>query len=92
MITLDQKVTVHPQVVDTQISDEEVALLQLESKNYFSLNVTGVRIWQTLKKGGGLRDACLRLQSEFDVDAAQAERSVIELIEQLLDHGLVELN
>ena len=92
MITLKQKVRVHPDVVDTRISDDEMALLQLQSKNYFSLNLTGVRIWESLKEELSLRDTSQRLRDEFDVDAEQAESSVIELVDELLHHGLVELD
>ncbi|MDH3380116.1 MAG: PqqD family protein [Gammaproteobacteria bacterium] len=92
MITLDQKVRVHPDVVDTRISDDEIALLQLESKNYFSLNTTAVRIWESLKEGMSLRDACRRLQDEFDVATEQAESSVIELVDELARQGLVEVD
>jgi len=92
MITLEQEVRLHPDVVDTRISDDEIALLQLESKNYFSLNLTGARIWEFLKEGLSLREACQRLQDEFDVEAEQAESSVVELVEELLRQGLVQVD
>ena len=51
MITLEQRVSPHPEVVDTELDRGEVVLLHLESTTYYSLNPTGGRIWQGLKRG-----------------------------------------
>jgi len=90
MTTLDDKVRPHAQVVDTQLDDGEVVLLHLESKAYFSLNLTGERIWQGVKQGLGLREISQRLQAEFDVDQARADSSVVELINELAEQKLVQ--
>lgn len=79
-----------PDVVDTQIDDGETALLHLGTKTYFSLNVTGARIWHHLKQGLSLDDVSRQLQQEFDVDAERAERSVQRLVDELVQHGLVQ--
>jgi Coenzyme PQQ synthesis protein D (PqqD) len=47
---LHQRVHRHPEVVDTELEAEETVLLHLESETYFSLNLTGTRIWQGLKQ------------------------------------------
>ena len=91
MTTLDDKVRPHAQVVDTQLDDGEVVLLHLESKTYFSLNLTGERIWHGVKQGLGLREISQRLQAEFDVDQARAESSVVELINELAEQKLVQI-
>ena len=90
MTTLDDKVRPHAQVVDTQLDDGEVVLLHLESKAYFSLNLTGERIWQGVKQGLSLREISQRLQAEFDVDQARADSSVVELINELAEQKLVQ--
>jgi hypothetical protein len=91
MKTLDDKVRPHGQVVDTKLDDGEVVLLHLDSKTYFSLNVTGERIWQGLKQGLSLREISQRLQAEFDVDAEKADTSVLELINDLSEQKLVQI-
>jgi hypothetical protein len=48
MVAWEQLVRPHPQVVDTALESGETVLLQLESKIYYSLNVTGTHIWQGL--------------------------------------------
>ena len=89
MLTFDQRVQPHPNVVDTDVGDGEIALLHLDNKQYFSLNATGGRIWQGLKEAMTLTQISERLQSEFKVDAAKADQSVLRLITELLDHKLV---
>lgn len=88
MRTLDDTVRPHSQVVDTKLDDGEVVLLHLESKTYYSLNMTGERIWQGRKDGLSLRDISRRLQDEFDVDAIEADRSVLDLVNELCDQKL----
>src|SRR5215831_20164416 len=85
MRTLDETVRPHSQVVDTKLDDGEVVLLHLESKIYYSLNPTGERIWRGLKDGLSLRDISRRLQEEFDVDVDTADRSVLDLVNELCD-------
>jgi len=91
MLTLDQKVQPHPDVVDTELDSEEVVLLHLESKRYYSLNSTGVRIWQALKQRLSLKEISRRLGEEFDVDGERADRSVLELINDLSQQKLVQI-
>jgi hypothetical protein len=88
MPTLDDRVRPHSQVVDTKLDEGEVVLLHLQSKTYYSLNPTGERIWQGLKEGLSLREISRRLQEEFDVDEDRADRSVLDLINELCEQNL----
>lgn len=88
MRTLDETVRPHPEVVDTKLDDGEIVLLHLESKTYYSLNSTGERIWQGLKEGLSLREVSQRLQEEFDVDGNEADRSVLDLVNELCEQKL----
>lgn len=91
MLTLEQRLRPHPDVVDTEIGPGEIALLHLGNKHYFSLNATGSRIWQGVKEGLALSDISRRLQSDFKVDAERADRSVLRLVTELLDQHLVTM-
>jgi hypothetical protein len=90
MLTLDQKFRSHPEVVDTELDGGEMVLLHLESKTYYSLNLTGMRIWQGLKEGRTLQKISHRLQEEFDIEAERADRSVLALVNELLQKKLVQ--
>ncbi len=91
MFSLNSTVQPHPEVVDTDLDGTEVVLLHLESKTYYSLNVTGRRIWKGLKEGQSLQSISQHLSKEFDVDADRAEQSVLSLIQELATHQLVHL-
>ncbi len=92
MLSLNERFSPSQEVVDTRIDDSELALLDLDGKTYFSLNSTGACIWQGLKDGLKLSEISERLQREFDVDVTRAERSVVDLVQQLIDQKLVERN
>jgi len=77
--------------VDTDLDGTEVVLLHLESKTYYSLNVTGRRIWKGLKEGQSLQAISQRLCREFDIEADRADQSVLSLIQELATYHLVQL-
>jgi hypothetical protein len=91
MVALEQRVCPHPQVVDTELDEGEVVLLHLESKIYYSLNLTGQRIWRGLKDRLTLKDISSRLQEEFNVNAERADRSVLDLVNELCQQKLAQL-
>ena len=90
MVTWDHQVRPHPEVVDTVLDTGDTVLLQLESKTYYSLNVTGTQIWQGLKQGLPLPEISRQLQARFAVEPERADRSVLALVEDLLQHQLVQ--
>lgn len=89
---LDDKISICSDVVDTTLNEGEVVLLHLESKMYYSLNPSGERIWRGLKEGLSLREISRRLQDEFDVAEPEAERSVLDLVNELCDQKLALRN
>jgi hypothetical protein len=90
LITLDQRMRPHPDVVDTDLDGGETALLHLETRTYFSLNATGSRIWQGLKEGLTLAEVSRRLQKEFLIDAEGADASVLRVAAELAEAKLVQ--
>ena len=90
MITLAHTFCPHSQVVDTELEGQEVVLLHMESMQYYSLNLTGTRIWRGLKQGVDLGEISRRLQAEFAVEAEQSERSVLALVEGLCQQQLLQ--
>ncbi len=49
-----------------------------------------MRIWQGLKQGLSLGEISRLLQDEFRVDAAAADRSVLDLVGKLAEQNLVQ--
>jgi hypothetical protein len=90
MLTLDQQVSPHPAVVDTALDTGETVLLQLEVKTYYSLNATGMRIWQGIKQGLTLQAISQQLQATYAVELTHADRNVLMVVEGLLQQLLVQ--
>lgn len=90
MFTLKQKVKPHPEVVDTELDDQETVLLHLESKTYYSLNPTGSYIWKQLKNAPPLEQISERLQQDFKLDPQRAATSLLKLIDELARQQLVQ--
>ncbi len=84
MINIDQKVKPDPDVVITELENKEAVLLHLGTKNYFTLNETGLRIWQMLSSGLSSGEVSERLRDEFDVTTEKARESVMNLITEKL--------
>jgi len=90
MLSLDQRLRPHPDAVDTELDSDEVVLLQLDRKVYYTLNLTGMRIWQGLKRRVSLREISRCLQQEFDVEQQKADASVLRIAGELHRERLVE--
>jgi hypothetical protein len=70
---------------------DEVAVLNLATGAYYTLDEVGAAIWARLAgpiSVSALRDALLGI---YDVDAGQCERDLVALLEQLHAAGLVEI-
>ena len=88
---LNQAVKPHPEVVCTDVGGNEAVLLHLDTKKYYSLNNTGLRIWQMLSDGQTPADVIVRLQAEFDVTPEKARESVINLMNELISEKLIQI-
>ena len=76
-------------VIDTYV------IMGIGSDNYvpnriMSLNETGVVLWELLEKGADKKDLVDRLLSEYEVDAATADKDVDEFISHLREKDLIE--
>jgi hypothetical protein len=89
MLTLDSILRIPDSILFTPV-DEEAVLLNTCTNRYFSLDDVGARVWSLLGEGKILREIHQTLLEEFDVEAAQLERDLLELATQLLENGLVE--
>jgi Coenzyme PQQ synthesis protein D (PqqD) len=90
MLTLDQRVSPHPAVVDTALDTGETVLLHLEGHTYYSLNATGTHIWRGIKQGLTLQAISQQLQATYAVEPTHADRSVLMLVEELQRQLLVQ--
>jgi len=78
----------NPSVVCTELDDGAV-LLNLDTKYYFNLNETGLRIWQTLEEARTPTEIAEKLAGEYDVDMGKAKTSVLRLLGELEKEELI---
>ena len=91
MVTVSTRVTLELDAVDTVLKNGDTVLLHLGTNRYYTLNETGSHIWRLLGKGLSLGEIGRSIESEFDVSLNQAQRSVIDLAEELVAEKLVSL-
>ncbi len=91
MLELNYRVTPDPDVVITELEGKEAVLLHLGTKMYFTLNETGLWIWQMLSSGLTAGEISEIIQNEFDVLPEKARESVLNLIHELIREKLVKV-
>lgn len=89
-VSLDDRLTVGPDVVMKQIASEAV-VLDLASGLYFGLDETSSRLWSLIVQHGSLRAAYESMLAEFDVDADRLAADVLAFASQLTDAGLAAI-
>jgi hypothetical protein len=89
-ITFGTKATVPPDVLVQELQGESV-LLNLRSGRYYGLDEVGTRMWAALTASDSLRAAFESLLSEYAVDADRLQGDLLALVENLVGHGLVEV-
>lgn len=63
---------------------------EIPEKALFSLNETGLFIWNQLKKGTTLKLLVQMLQAEYDVGEEQAAEDVKEFLQVIAKRGITE--
>lgn len=77
------------EVMFTQLGDDEGVLLHLGTQYYYSLNETGLAIWQGVTNGMSLGDIAAALQEEYEIDEAGAWQHVSDFVEHLREMKLL---
>jgi hypothetical protein len=83
-------VNISQQVISRDIDDETV-LVNLETERIFTLNSTGARFWQLLGEGQKLDQISRQMQLEYEVNATDVEKEIGDLLNLLIEEGLVTI-
>jgi|SRR5271166_3347141 len=86
---IDSRVVVSKDQVACDLGGE-IAILNLKNSVYYGLDPIGARVWQLIQEPTTLAQIRDVLKGEFDVDAAQLEADILDLLEKMAEHGLVE--
>ncbi len=89
-VAFTQRVVVPAHVMVRQVEGESV-LLDLESERYFGLDEVGTRMWTRLTESDSIQAAYEALLNEYEVEGEQLRGHLVELIEKLVENGLVEV-
>ena len=90
MISLQQKVTISPEVMSQEVGGETV-LLDMKSEHYFGLDETGTRIWQLLMESKDLQSVFDTMLDEYEVSETELERDFQEYLKKLVGAGVISL-
>ena len=71
--------------------DGESVLLNLKTESYLGLDRVGTRMWAVLTTQPSIQAAYDVLLAEYDVAPDVLRNDVEALLEQMIEHGLVEL-
>ncbi len=89
VIALDDIVVAVPDQVSTNL-DGEAVILSLRDSTYYGLNEVGALIWSRVQLPTEVRAVCAAVLEEYDVDPADCERDVLQLLNDLAANGLIE--
>src|SRR5712671_1222156 len=86
----DSRIAVSEDQVSCDLAGE-AAILNLKNSVYYGLDPVGARVWQLVQEPrtiGQIRDV---LRAEYDVEEAQLEADIRDLLQELAAQGLVEV-
>lgn len=90
MLSLTSAVVQSKDVASCNLAGE-TAIIHLESGNYFGLDEVGTRIWTLIQEPKRIDDILDVLLSEYEVEAAEGERDLLDLLRRLHDEALVTI-
>ena len=92
-VSLSSRVRI-PQGILSNLLEDELVLLNLNTGVYFSLDTVGTRIWQVIQAHQApslqaVRDTVLK---EYDVDSARCTQELLQLVSRLQENSLLDVS
>ena len=78
----------NPSVSCSELDDGAI-LLNLNTKYYYNLNETGLRIWQSLTESSNVAEIVEKIVAEYEVERDRAIESVERILTDLKKERLV---
>lgn len=85
------KIVVSKDVVSCDLGGE-TAMLDMKEGVYYGLNEMGTIIWEYIQKPITLQEIVDRILDEYEVDEETCYGDLVELVEQMMKNGLVEIS
>ena len=80
---------VSPECVSCAVEDG-IAILDLRSNTYFSLDPVGAAIWDRMAAPASLDELAAAVAADYDVAPEQCRGDIANLLEDMLTHGLIQ--
>ena len=89
-ISFAERLVLPQDVLISNVQGESV-LLNLNSERYFGLDEVGTRMLSVLTTSNSIQTAYEALLEEYDVENEALRRDLADLIDRLVDQGLLEV-
>ena len=80
---------VSPECVSCAVEDG-IAILDLRSNTYFSLDPVGAAIWDRMAAPASLDELASAISTEYQVAPEECRRDIADLLDVMLKHGLIQ--
>jgi hypothetical protein len=90
-ISFTMQIVIPPHVLVRTLESESV-LLNMKDESYYGLDEMGTRMWIVLTQSENIQVAYESLLAEYQVNASILQKDLEDLIEKLVEHGLVKLH
>lgn len=90
-IAFDRRVRVPDDVLLSDLDGESV-ILNLKTETYFGLDAVGTRMWGAITTADSVQEAYDTLVADYDVEPATLRTDLSEILDKLLEHGLIEVS
>ena len=89
-ISFNKRAVASPDSLVSELGGESV-FLNLKSERYFGLDEVGPRMWAVVTSSESIQSAYEALLTEYEVDPEVLRRDLSDLLDKLVEHGLVEI-
>ncbi len=81
---------VSPECVSCTVEDG-IAILDLRSNTYFSLDPVGTAIWGRMATPASLSDLAAAISAEYDVSPEDCRDDIADLLADMQTHDLIQI-
>lgn len=71
--------------------EDEMVILGMKDGVYYGLNPVGAYIWSQIQEPRRIEEIKDSILEEFDVGKEECEADLMELLDDMLKHGLIEI-
>ncbi len=90
-IQSESRVVASKSTVSSSLDNEQV-VLDARAGKYFGLNEVAQLVWTRIQEPARVGDLFDAVLAEYEIDRAQCEKDVLELLETLAGKGLIEVH